>query len=207
MKIPRIWATAGAAAVAVAALATSSCSSTWERRDPTGERFPDVVGESLDGERVEIPGAFAGQPVVLLVGYRQETQFDLDRWLLGLSESGVGVAVREVPTIPGLAPGIFAGFIDGGMRRGIPQEDWGSVVTVYSDASEIAQFTGNRDGLPGRILLLDAEGRVVFFHDRGYSVGALSRLRETLAALPTGSRAGPQVPLSVEAAHLEPRLH
>jgi hypothetical protein len=148
--------------------------------------FPSVVGTALDGRVVALPEEFRGRPVLLLVGYLQNTQFDLDRWLLGLSEAEVDVDVREVPTIPGLLPGAFSGFIDGGMRRGIPREDWGSVVTVYGDADAIASFTGNEDGLPGRILLLDREGRVAFFHDRGYSAGTLRRLREALARLEDG---------------------
>jgi hypothetical protein len=47
----------------------------------------------------------------------------------------------------------------------------------------VARFTGNADGLPGRVLLLDREGRVAFFHDRGFSVGTLRRLQEVLAAV------------------------
>lgn len=170
------------ALLAVAAL-VPGCSSTWDRRDPTGEVFPSVLGTTLDGGTVALPEEFRGRPVLLLVGYQRNSQFDLDRWLLGLTESGVDVDVREVPTIPGLVPGAFSGWIDAGMRRGIPREDWGSVITVYGDADAVAAFTGNRDGLPGRILLLDREGRVVFFHDRGYSAGSLRRLREALAPL------------------------
>lgn len=172
-----------AVALAGLVLPMAACSTTYDRRDPTGEVFPTVVGESLAGEPVELPTAFRGAPVVLLVGYAQETQFDLDRWLLGLTDSGARIAVREVPTIPGLAPRAFAGWIDSGMRRGIPEEDWGAVVTLYADAAPVARFTGNRDGLPGRVLLLDAEGRVVFFHDRGYGVGALKQLLAAAAAL------------------------
>lgn len=182
-RTKRVMTGIGAVVLGAAALAVASCRSTYPRRDPSNEPFPSAVGESLRGERVELPGAFRGAPVVLIVGYLQESQFDIDRWLLGLAESGVTVAVREVPTIPGLVPGVFAGFIDSGMRRGIPEEDWGSVVTVYADAARIAEFTGNADGLAGRVLLLDADGRVAFFHDRGYSVSALGRLRETIARL------------------------
>ena len=47
------------------------------------------------------------------------------------------VAVREVPTIPGWAPRLFSGAIDGGMRNGIPDEDWGAVVTVYGDGGQV----------------------------------------------------------------------
>lgn len=167
-----------------------ACSSTWPRRDPSGERFPSVTGKALDGAKVRLPEAGAGAPLLLLVGYQQDTQFDLDRWLLALDAAAVKVRVYEVPTIPGLAPRMFSGAIDSGMRRGIPSEDWGGVVTLYGDAGVVAAFTGNEDGLPGRILLLDADGLVVFFHDRGFSVGTLRRLQEALAQARATSAGG-----------------
>ncbi len=170
------------AVLAVAAL-LASCGSTWPRRDPTGEVFPTVSGTALDGSRVTLPAAAAGEPLLLLVGYKQETQFDIDRWLLALAQADLRVKVLELPTIPGMFPRMFSGAIDAGMRRGIPDEDWQSVVTLYGDAAPVARFTGNADGLPGRVLLLDREGRVAFFHDRGFSVGTLRRLQEVLAAI------------------------
>lgn len=165
------------------AVSVASCGTTYPRRDPTGEPFPAVRGSALDGAEVALPDVGKGAPLLLLIGYQQNTQFDLDRWLLGLSEAGVKVRAFEVPTLPGLMPGLASGFIDGGMRRGIPKEDWGGVVTVYGDAKAIAQFTGNDDGLPGRIVLLDRDGKVAWFHDRGYSVGALRALQQKLAEL------------------------
>lgn len=164
-------------------LAASGCSSTFPRRDPTGEVFPSVAGTALDGQQVRFPAAGDGQPLLLLVGFDQDAQFDIDRWLLGLDQAAVSVRAFELPTIPGMVPRMISGTIDSGMRRGIPSEDWGGVVTLYGDASEVARFTGNEDGLTGRVILLDGAGRVVFFHDRGYSVGSLRRLQEALAAL------------------------
>ncbi len=182
MKRPILFLAATALAVS-GLLLTAGCSSTYPRRDPTGEVFPTVSGSKLDGTEVTLPDIGKGAPLLLLVGYEQNAQFDLDRWLLGLSQAGVQVQAYEVPTIPGLIPGMFSGSIDGGMRRGIPSEDWASVITVYGDGGLIAEFTGNDDGLTGRVLLLDAAGRVVFFHDRGFSVGMLGKLREALAKL------------------------
>jgi hypothetical protein len=56
-------------------------------------------------------------------------------------------------------------------------------VTLYAEAKPVAEFTGNEDGLPGRVVLLDGDGRVVFFHDRGYSLGTLQRLLGVLGEL------------------------
>lgn len=178
----------GALAILLGAvgLMQAGCSATYPRRDPTGEVFPTVQGEALDGTVVDLPAVGEGEPMLLLLGYDQDAQFDIDRWLLGLNQAGLQVKAFEVPTIAGMIPRMISGTIDGGMRRGIPEEDWGGVVTVYGDADAITSFTGNEDGLTGRIVLLDGEAKVVFFHDRGYSVGTLRRLEQALEALVSG---------------------
>lgn len=170
-------------AASLLALMLTACGSPIPNRDPTGEGFPSVQGRSLEGESVSLPDALAGEPAVLLVGYVQNAQFDLDRWILGLLEAETPVKLLEIPTIKGLVPGMIANTIDEGMRGGIPEEDWGSVVTVYDDASAILNFTGNTRPQNGRILLLDADGTVRWFHDRGYSAGMLLQLDELARTL------------------------
>jgi len=162
------------------ALSTLGCQSTFERRDPLGETFPAVVGRSLEGDVVSIPSSWEGERVLLLVGFKQNTQFDLDRWALALAQTALPLRAVEIPTIRGLVPSLISDRIDSGMRRGIPEADWASVVTVYEEADVIAQFTGSEPPLPGRILLLDETGRVVFFHDRGFSANAFLRLLAVL---------------------------
>jgi len=139
-----------------------------------GEAFPSVVGESLEGVETRLPESLSGRPAVLLVGYLQRTQFAIDRSLMGLMQAGVGTeidaALLEIPTIPGLAPTIASGWIDDGMRSGIPREDWGAVVTLYGDAARpVVEMTGNENGRLTRVIVLDAEGDVVWFDDEGYS--------------------------------------
>ena len=150
-----------------------ACSTTAPRVDPTGETFVKVTGKSLDGQAVELPTAFLGEPALLLVGYAQRSQFDIDRWLIGITQAGHQVKMAEIPTIDGLFPTVFSETIDDGMRSGIPSEDWAGVITVYDDAERIIKFTGNENSLPARVLLLDADGRVVYFHDRGFSLSLI----------------------------------
>lgn len=172
------------AAVSFAFLALAACSSTVPNRDPVGEPFPTVNGESLAGEAVTLPDALAGQPAVLLVGYKQETQFDIDRWLLGFAQAGLKAPLLEVPTIPSLGASLASGFIDDGMRAGIPKEDWGVVVTVYGgNARPIVGLTGNENGNNARVMVLDADGTVVWFHDRGYSTTKVLELMARIEAL------------------------
>ena len=172
-------------AVLPAMLLLEGCSSTLVNRDPTGERFPAVAGQSLEEERVELPADFAGGPTILLVGYEQRSQFDIDRWLMGLIQADAQARIVEIPTVPGLVPSFASKWIDDGMRSGIPREDWGSVVTVYGDSAKpIAELTGTEAGQRARVLVLDADGDIVWFDDQGYSPRkalAVAELVDTLA--------------------------
>ncbi|MBN1443299.1 MAG: hypothetical protein JXA90_11375 [Planctomycetes bacterium] len=158
----------------------TGCRGAYPRQDPTGRRLPTVRGQRLDGQSVTLPDDLGGKPALLLVAYKMNSQFDCDRWILGVLDAALDVAVLEVPTIQGLVPGLFAGSIDAGMRSGIPAEEWAQVVTVYDDAEILAEFLGSENALPARALLLDPGGSVVFFHDEGYSPRALKRLAEAL---------------------------
>lgn len=161
----------------------AACSEPIPNRDPTGEVFPSITGESLAGQPVELPADLAGQPAILIVGYLQEAQFDIDRWLMGLIQAGVAVPILEVPTIPGLVPTLASDWIDDGMRSGIPREDWAIVVTLYGAAAEpVADLTGTTNGRLARVILLDSSGRVAWFHDRGYSASRALELREAVEA-------------------------
>ncbi|MEM1439699.1 MAG: hypothetical protein AAF545_01150 [Pseudomonadota bacterium] len=163
--------------LAITTLLLGACSSTLPNRNPVGEPFPSVAGESLEGESVALPDALRGQPAVLLIGYEQQTQFDIDRWLLGMAQAGLKAPLLEVPTIPGLVPSLASGFIDDGMRSGIPREDWSVVVTLYGSAAKpVAELTGTENGNNARVMMLDASGTIVWFHDRGYSTSKVLEL-------------------------------
>jgi hypothetical protein len=172
--------------IAVATLlAVTSCSSTVDNRDPLGEHFPEVAGETLDGETLALP---LDEPSVLLVGYVQDVQFDADRWLIGLLQATPPARILEVPTVAGLFPRLIANKIDAGMRSGIPSEDWEAVVTLYGpDAKRIVELTGSERPRNIRVLLLDADGRICWFHDRGFSAAKLLELGEAASRLAPAS--------------------
>lgn len=142
-----------------------------------GEKMVEAYGESLEGEAVVIPNDFAGQQTLLLFGYVQDSQFDIDRWLIGLDMTETQVAVYEIPTIKGMLPRMFKTVIDSGMRKGIPKELWKGVVTVYEDGDKVQRYTGNQNPNNARVMLLDNAGNVLYFYDRGFSVDALKAVR------------------------------
>ncbi len=160
----------------------SSCSTSYPNRSPVGEPFPTVQGKNLDGMEFTLPGDFKGSKAIVVIGYVQDAQFDIDRWSIGFFTAPFPLPpVYEVPTIPGLIPSMFKGRIDEGMRSGIPRQSWKDVITVYGDdGSKIVQWTGNENPRNGRILLLDEEGTVTWFHDGGFGLPPLQSLLDTL---------------------------
>jgi hypothetical protein len=159
----------------------SSCANyEYPSQVSIGDKMIEATGQSLEGNTVVIPRDFAGQETLLLFGYKQDSQFDIDRWLIGLDMTQTNVAAYEIPTIQGMLPRMFSGFIDSGMRKGIPKNLWKGVVTVYEDGDKVQRFTGNLNPNNARVMLLDKQGSIVYFYDRGFSVEALNEVRSLL---------------------------
>lgn len=159
----------------------SGCSTQYVNKDITGKIFPSVIGQSLEKENVKLPEDFKEKFTLLLIGYKQNSQFDIDRWLIGLDMTETQVAVYEVPTIQGLFPRMFSTMIDNGMRSGIPKPLWKGVITIYEDGDNVQAFTGNEDPNNARVVLLNNNGKVIYFYDDGFSVTALNQLRDSLS--------------------------
>lgn len=156
-------------AVVYMALFCSGCARTFENQNPLQQTFPSVRARVLTDEQVRIPEFFRNKPTLLLVGYVQEGQFDIDRWILALKQLKTPIDIAEVPAIQGVFPRIISNQINSGMRDGIPQGDWKIVFTVYEDAELIAKFLGNSRPRNTRVVLLDNDGRVQWFYDQGFS--------------------------------------
>jgi hypothetical protein len=163
-------------------LLSSACSTTYSNKNVTEATFPAVIGHSLEKAQISLPKDFNGKVTLLLIGYKQDSQFDIDRWLIGLDMTKTLVDVYEIPTIQGMFPRMFSALINNGMRRGIPKELWKGVVTVYKDGDKVQAFTGNESPNNTRVILLDENGKISYFYDRGFSVAALNELINVLTA-------------------------
>lgn len=152
------------------------CSAQFANQDIEGRIFPSVKGTSLSGKEFVLPQAFSGEPVLLLIGYKQKSQFDIDRWLIGLDMKGFDKDVYEIPVIKGIMPRVIRSSIDESMKKGIPATLWPSVITVYQDAEKIQRLTGNINPNNARVVLLDKRGKIRYFYDGGFSVAALNAL-------------------------------
>lgn len=159
---------------------TAGCSTQYANQTSTGQAFPSIIGENLERKIVNIPEDFKGKKTLLLIGYKQDAQFDIDRWLIGLDMTNTEVDVYEIPTIQGMFPRMFSTMINNGMRAGIPKSLWKGVITVYQDGEKVQAYTGNENPNSARVVLLNEKGIVLYMYDDGFSVEALNQVRHLL---------------------------
>ena len=158
----------------------AACSTNHPNQDITGKNFPSISGQTLEKNTMNMPGDFEEDFTLLLIGYKQNSQFDIDRWLIGLDMTKTEISAYELPTIQGLFPRMFSTMIDNGMRAGIPKQLWKGVVTIYEDGDKVQAFTGNENPNNARVVLLDKNGLILYFYDDGFSVAALNQLKSYL---------------------------
>jgi hypothetical protein len=151
--------------------------------DIVGRRFPSVAGRALSGEVVRFPEDLAGAPALLLCAYRRGTQEDVDRWAAYVGRRLPALVVYELPIISSRLWRPMQGWIDGGMRGGVPQGLWAHVVTLYDDGTRARTFVGDGGGLRTQVVLLDAAGVVTFTDSGGFSEEAAERLATAAALL------------------------
>ena len=106
------------------------------------ERFPEIEGTSLSLVEHRIPGTLAGRVNLLLIAFRQWQQRDVDTWVptaAALAEDYASFRAYELPVISKIYRPV-SGFIDGGMRSGIPDSGVrDSTITIYLDRGRFLQ--------------------------------------------------------------------
>lgn len=104
--------------------------------------FPTVTGSSLSQTEHTLPGTLVHPRNLLLIAFKQRQQDDVDSWLPVAAELAAefpDLGVYELPVIS-RAYRPVSGFIDGGMRAGIPDlavRD--ATITLYIDRGAFAR--------------------------------------------------------------------
>ena len=126
-------------------------------------RFPLVEGSNLEGERFALPADFKGELNVVLVAFKREQQADVDTWmpfLKSVAETRRDLRTYELPVL-GRGYRLMRRFIDGGMRRGIPDAAVrAATITLYIDKTPFREALSLPDEDRIYVLLVDRRGHV-----------------------------------------------
>jgi hypothetical protein len=127
----------------------------------SAQTLPPIKAADLNKKPVSWPAGLPAARTILLIAFERKQQAQIDTWVAGLRLKAPGApAWFEVPMIKD--PGRFIrGFIDGGMRRGIPSPaDRARVVTVYGDKKALLKSMGIASEAVVHAVVVERSGRI-----------------------------------------------
>ena len=149
------------------------------------ERLPKLSGEFLTGQAVVLPQVAAGRVALLLLGFTYKSRFAVEAWaerFRAQFRSDPRVTFYEVPMIGGWGR-MAKWWIDGGMRRGTPKEDYGHVITVYKNTSSWKQLVSFDDPNVAYLILLDRTSKVAWLYRGAFDNAAFQALCSKVSEL------------------------
>jgi hypothetical protein len=128
-------------------------------------QFPTVSGRDLEMRERVLPAAFDGTRRLVLVAFQRWQQDEVDSWLPAaatLAAQDPRFRYYEIPTL-GRGYSWMRGFIDGGMRRGVPDPAARArTITLYLDKPVFRRALGISSEDHISVLLLDENSRVIW---------------------------------------------
>lgn len=128
-------------------------------------KFPALKVRDLEGAEHVIPHGLTGGPHVIIVAFEQWHQMLVDRWVPGLHALAGRHPGLEVWEVPSISTGyrLFRGYIDGGMRAGIPDPDTRRhTLTAYTDLHALARELEIESLDTIRVFLVDCQGTILW---------------------------------------------
>lgn len=174
-----------AIAASAAALASASCSlDRITSVEPTGEpgtSFPRVTARNLLDEQVTLPDDLAGNPALIHIAFYQRQQLEVNTWLDRadeITDAVPGIRIIETPTV-GSQWALVAGWIDGGMRSGIPgDEARARTITLYTDTRKFRDALAVETDKQIYTVLIDDAGKILLIEPGRASDEAIQRVIE-----------------------------
>jgi hypothetical protein len=124
--------------------------------------FPKLETKTLAGIPVVFPDDSKGKYTVLCFAFVQNAQSLVDTWTFPILEMYPDNEIHYYE-IPMLAAGYkyFRGFIDGGMKRGVPEHLHEHVATYYGPLDEYKTLLKMPNDRTVYLFLLDPTGKII----------------------------------------------
>ncbi len=134
-----------------------------------GEKFPMIAAETLAGNPITLPRDLSDNVCVLTVAFKQAAQAKIDTWAEYVLDQNnfQDVCYYEIPLIKRIWKPL-QGWIDGGMRSGIPEERHKNVITYYGDIRPYKRHLNVSDTADAYVFVIDKEG-CIRYASQGYA--------------------------------------
>jgi hypothetical protein len=159
-------------------LNTTKKMETKNRRESLiSKAFPELKAQTLARKTVVFPKDCLDKPTILCLVFVGAAQSLVDTWTNPILAKYADNSVNyyEIPMIKG-AWGIVSGFIDNGMRGGVPKELHNNVATYYGSLSAYKSDLMLEDKNSCYIFLLDKSGVIRYVSEASSDADKLTAL-------------------------------
>jgi hypothetical protein len=143
--------------------------------------MPSISAETLSERVLTLPQDLPGEKSLVLMAFEQAQQKNIDSWINGLNLKSGSIAWIETPVIEPKNR-LFRAFIQGGMRRGIPEvKDRDRTITLFTPRTAFMSAMG----LPAEFntiyaVVVDRAGNTLAYATGDYSAEKAKNLFDTL---------------------------
>lgn len=125
------------------------------------DAFPRITGQTFGERAVTIPDAFKGKPTVLVITFTRAAQEQARAWTDKIKQKSIGVPTYQVLELEDV-PRLFRGFVRGSIRKSIPKESQDNFVLLFEGEDALKKSAGFQTSDDAYVLLLDANGNVIW---------------------------------------------
>lgn len=124
--------------------------------------FPTLTAETLAGNKITLPNAVKGQKAFVVVAFERQAQRQADAWfdVYDAQFKNEGFVFYELPMISSMWKWM-SGFIDSGMRSGVPSFKHNNVATYYGPLDNYLAAFEVKDKSLVYVFSLNESGKIV----------------------------------------------
>jgi predicted transcriptional regulator len=140
----------------VAACCAILCSAAF-----AADAFPHFNGQTFGERAVTIPDAFKGRPTVLVITFTRAAEQQARAWTDKIKQKSISATTYQVLELEDV-PRLMRGFVRGSIRRSIPKESQDNFILLFEGEDALKKSVGFQASDDAYVLLLDADGNVVW---------------------------------------------
>ncbi len=139
--------------------------------------FPSLTAETLSGKKITFPEAVKGRKALLVIAFERQAQAQADAWFDAYTKNfqSSGYVFYELPMISGFWKWM-SGFIDSGMRSGVPSYKHDNVATYYGPLEDYYKAFGVKDKSLVYVFVLNEKGEITGRTTGAFDAGKLKKL-------------------------------
>jgi hypothetical protein len=152
-----------------------------DRNKLVGLKFPAIKVETLSRNKIDLPN---GDVSIICIVFEQNSQSKVDTWTIPILEkySNSPIKYYEIPMISA-GYKIASGFIDNGMRGGVPKELHNNVATYYGKLEKYKTDLMMDDKSSCYLFLVDKNGIIKYTAESIASPEKIETLFKTIENL------------------------